>query len=525
MSVQATRVIERIACFEPATRARLGEVDVDTPDDVRAAVEASRRAQESWSKTSFATRRRVLQRILDHLLAHADELVDLVVRDSGKTYEHAILGEIWPVCEKLRWTIANGEKHLLPEKVSSGMLMHKRARIEFPPLGVIGVITPWNYPLQNVLGPAIPALMAGNGVVCKVSEQVAWSSTRIQGIFDEALIAEGISPQLVRLVNGYGQTGAALVSSGVDAVVFTGSVPNGRKVLAGSAETLTPVILELGGKDAMIVCEDADLDQAVHSALAGVYINAGQNCLSAERILVHESVADAFEARIIEAVSQFRCGPPTRDGNVDVGAIISPFQLDVIDDLVQRAVGEGAVAAVGGKRILEDVGQFYAPTVLTGLRPDMAIMQEETFGPVMSICRVSSDEEALEVANGTNFGLSSTVFTKSRKRAAWYADKLVAGSTLINDFGLTYMVQDLPFGGVRASGFGRLNGREGLRACCNIKAIVDDRVPLHQPTKVFPVGASDYETYRGAIRALYGQGLSAKARGATEILSTLRGRS
>lgn len=525
MSAVPETAHQRIPCSEPATRRPLGEIAVDSPEDVVAAVQAAREAQAVWAKTTFAQRRRVLQRILDQLLEHTDELVDVVVRDSGKTYEHAIMGEVWPVAEKLRWTIANGEKHLQPEKVSSGLLVHKRARIEFPPLGVIGVITPWNYPLQNVLGPAIPALMAGNGVVCKVSEQVAWSSTRIQGIFDEALTAEGIPPQLVRLVNGYAATGAALVGSGVDAIVFTGSVNNGRKVIEASAQNVTPVIMELGGKDAMIICDDANLDHAMHAALAGVYINAGQNCMSSERILVHEAVADAFEARIIETVRQLRCGPPSRDGNVDVGAIISPFQLDIIEELVNKAIAQGATAAVGGTRILQDQGQFFAPTVLTGVTPDMDIMREETFGPIMCICRVRDDDHAIEVANGTDFGLSSTVFSRDRERTQRYAREIVAGSTLINDFGLTYMVQDLPFGGVRTSGFGRLNGREGLRACCNIKAIVDDRVALNQPTKLFPVAPGDYETYRGAIRTIYGKGITSRSRGAKDLLSALTGRS
>ena len=221
-----------IVCTDPATGERLGEVPALAPEDVRAAVEEAREAQERWARTSFAERRAVLGHILDHVVDHAEELVDWIVRDAGKTRENAIV-EVWPVCEKLRHTMAKGERFLRPERVSSGFLVHKKARIEFHPLGVIGIIAPWNYPLQNVFGPAIQPLMAGNAVVIKVSEWTSWSAARFQRIFDEALTAAGQSPALVRILTGYGETGAALVQAGVDQIVFTGSVPNGREGAPG----------------------------------------------------------------------------------------------------------------------------------------------------------------------------------------------------------------------------------------------------------------------------------------------------
>jgi acyl-CoA reductase-like NAD-dependent aldehyde dehydrogenase len=507
-----------IPCYEPATRAPLGTVAVDGPDAVAAAIAAARVAQIAWAQRPLKARLAVLQDLLTHVLDHADALCEVVCRDAGKTREHAMMGEIWPVAEKLRWTIANAERHLADEPVSSGLVMHKSARIEYRPLGVVGVICPWNYPLQNVLGPVIPALAAGNGAVVKVSEWVAWSSARIQQIFDEVLTAHGVSTDLVRLVNGYGETGAALVSGGVDLVVFTGSVGNGRKVVAGSAATLVPVIAELGGKDAMIVCDDADLDQAVHSLLAGVFINAGQNCLSSERILVHDGIYDRFEAAVVTAVSALRVGPPLGPDPVDVGAIISPIQLDLIEDLVRRSVAAGARVLVGGARALPEVGQFFAPTVLAGVEPGMPIFEEETFGPVVALCRVRDDDHAVALANGTSFGLSSTVFSRDAARARRIGARLQAGSTLINDFGLTYMVQDLPFGGVKASGFGRLNGRAGLHGMCNVKAVVEDRLPMHQPTRLFPVGRADYGTYAAAIQTLYRPGVVGKLRAAAALV-------
>ncbi|MCA9619562.1 MAG: aldehyde dehydrogenase family protein [Myxococcales bacterium] len=509
-----------IPCFDPATLEPLGEVPVCPADQVAERVEKARMAQARWAKTSFSERREVLGKILDHVLAHADELCRVVVKDAGKTRENALLGEIWPVCEKLRHTIATGEKHLASETVGSGLFMHKKATIDYVPRGVVGIITPWNYPLQNILGPTIPALMAGNGVVVKVSEWTAWSASRFQRIFDEALSAVGVPTDLVQVINGYAETGAALVSSGVDLVIFTGSMANGRRIVAQSAETLTPVILELGGKDAFIVCDDAHVEQAVHAALAGVYIAAGQNCLAAERFFVMDRVYDAFEKRVVEAVAALRQGPPLRDEVVDVGALVSPAQLEVVEGLVKDAVEKGARVLVGGKRGDRD-GQFFQPTVLAGVTPEMAIMQEETFGPIMVLSRVKDEAEAIARANETQFGLGATVMTKSRARARRIKDALVCGNVSINDFGFTYMAMDLPFGGVAGSGFGRLNGRDGLRACTTQKAVLSDRFPLHFPSKLYPVGPKDYDLARGVIRTLYGRGVKAKLSGIGDLASTL----
>lgn len=500
-----------IECYEPATRKVLGSVQVTAPEALPGIIARARQAQGLWAKTSFDERRKVIGLILDHVLAHADELCEIISRDSGKTRHNAMLGEVWPVVAKARWTMANGEKHLLPETVSSGVFLHKKAQIEFAPLGVIGVIAPWNYPLQNILGPAIPALMAGNAVVVKVSEWVAWSSSRFQQIFDEAFKKAGYPVELVQIVNGYAKTGAALVSSGVDKIIFTGSMENGKRVLAQAAETLTPVVLELGGKDPLIVCDDAHLEQAVHAALTGCFINCGQNCLASERTLVFESVYDAFVASVVEQAQALRQGEPLSGPTVDLGAIVSPLQLDLIEAQVADAVRQGARLVVGGKRVLSDKGQYFAPTVLADVTPEMRIAQEETFGPIMLIMRVKDEADALRVANGTAFGLGATVLSKSRSRAKRISQALVAGNISVNDFGLTYMAMDLPFGGVRGSGFGRLNGREGIRACTNMKAVLSDRFPLHFPAKVFPVGDAAADMSREVIRVLYARSLGQRA--------------
>jgi acyl-CoA reductase-like NAD-dependent aldehyde dehydrogenase len=512
-----------IRCVDPATGDVLGEAPVASAEEVRDRVRRARAAQESWARASFGERRRVLARILDHLLDHTDELCDLIALDSGKTRENALLGEIWPSCEKLRHTIAHGERDLAPERVSPGLLVHKRARIEYHALGVIGVICPWNFPLQNVLGPTVPALMAGNAVVVKVSEWTSWSAPRIQRIFDEALTSAGYSTDLVQLVTGFGETGAALVNGGVDKIVFTGSMANGRRVMQQAAKTLTPVILELGGKDAMIVCDDASLDQAVHAALAGTFITSGQMCLASERLLVFDAIYNEFVDRLVAKASALTQGPPLSGHVVDVGAMTMPHQVDIVERLVNDAIARGARAVVGGKRGAGR-GQFFQPTVLVDVTPDMAIAREETFGPVACVLRVRDEDDAVRTANATEYGLGSTVFTRSARRGRRIAAQLVAGSTVVNDFGLSYMANALPFGGVRGSGFGRLNGREGIRAMCNAKSVLEDRFPLHRPVKLYPTKDGDYERRRATIQMLYRRGLAARATAAMDLVRRLLSR-
>ena len=506
-----------IVCRNPATGELLGEVPAMDAAEVRARLGRARLAQLAWAKTSFAQRREVLRCLLDLILDRKDELCRMIAAEAGKTLQNAIMGEIFPVCEKLRYTIKTGERDLRPERVSSGLLMHKKAAIEFHPLGVIGIISPWNFPFQNILGPTIPALFAGNAVLCKVSEWSSYSAQRVQAMFDEVLRRCGHSPDLVQLLTGYGDTGAALTRSGVDKIIFTGSVHNGRRVLEGSVENLTPVILELGGKDPLIVCDDADLEQAVAGALAGVFISSGQMCLAAERVYVMDGIYDRFVSAVVAEVQLLRQGDPLAgDGaSVDVGAMTMPGQVDIVERLVKDALAKGARALVGGQRG-QGPGQFFQPTVLVGLTHDMEILQHESFGPVMCILRCRDDEDAVRLANDSGFGLGSTVFSKDHGRARRIADRLVAGSTSMNDYGLCYMANALPFGGVKQSGFGRLNGREGLRACCNIKSVLSDRFPLHIPSKIYPVKRGDYEMVDAAVELLYRRanwdGLRARAR-------------
>ena len=491
-----------IECRNPATGALLGTVPAASSEEVDQAVARARQAQHQWGNSSFRQRRAVLQHMLDHILEHSDELVAAVVEDSGKSWENALLGEILTVCNKLRWLIRNGEKHLKSERVSAGMLMHKKARIEYRPLGVVACIVPWNYPFQNIFGSLIAPLMAGNAVIVKASEAVAWSTKRFQQITDEALTKAGFPTDTVQFLNGYGATGAALVQGRVDKILFIGSVPNGRRIIEGSAKHLTPVVMELGGKDPMIICDDAHLEHAVHSALGGCFINLGQNCIASERLIVQAGIYDAFVAEVSRIAGQMQQGIPTAPAAVDVGAMTSPLQVDIVDELVRDALAHGARAVVGGRRP-DGPGNFYPPTILVDVTPEMRITNEEVFGPVMLIMKVQDDDEAIALANSVDFALQSSILSGSTARAEAIADRLHAGGCCINDFGQCYLAQDLPFGGVKYSGYGRMNGRDGLRAYTNARAVLTDRFPFRIPPKLFPVKTGDYEKARASIHLLY----------------------
>lgn len=521
MSTPATATFpgarDRIECFNPATGEKLGTLPAASAADVAAVVERARAAQQAWAQSSFAQRRAVLGRMLDHILENTDELCAEIVRDSGKTFENALLGEIMPVCNKIRWVMKHGERHLKPERVPSGILMHKKARIEYRPLGVVACIVPWNYPFQNIFGSLVAPLMAGNAVIVKASEMVAWSTQRFQKILDEALTKEGFSPDTVQIINGFGETGAALVRSGVQMILFIGSVPNGRRIIEGSAQNLTPVIVELGGKDPLIVCDDADLELAVHSALGGCYINLGQNCIASERIIVQDGIYDAFVSEAGKLAGSLRQGVPDKPGMLDVGAMTSPLQVKIVDELVSDALANGARALVGGRRAVGG-GNYYPPTILVDVKPGMRIANEEVFGPVMLVMRVQDDDEAIRLANATSFGLQSSVFSRDRARAGRIATRLEAGATVINDFGLCYLNQDLPFGGVKHSGYGRMNGRDGLRAYTNAKAVLTDRFPFAVPPKLYPVNPGDYEKARSSIRLLFARRWRDKLRALLALL-------
>ena len=436
-----------------------------------------------WAKTTYAERRRVLRVMLDYIVTHQEEICSESVLDSGKTKIDAQFGEMLTTLEKLRWVLAEGEDALKPESRSSAnslMTMHKKAWVEFHPLGVLAVIAPWNYPFHNLFGHIVAGLFAGNAVVLKASEHTSWSSQYYQAICDAALEATGHSRDLVQIVTGFGETGAALVQADVDKIFFTGSGKVGKLVMRAAAERLTPVVMELGGKDPMILCEDCDFETVVHIAMRGTFQNCGQNCVGIERIYVLESLHDKFLAAVVDKVKALRQGAPLLE-DVDCGSMVMPGEIERIQSLVDDAVAKGAKIVCGGRRntsVAHKGGQYYEPTILTGVDHSMRITQEEVFGPIMVLMKAKNDADVVRLVNDCPFGLGSSVFSLDVARAERIASQIRAGMTNVNDFGINYLCQSLPFGGVKESGFDRFAGIEGLRGCCLMKSCTRDRVPF-----------------------------------------------
>jgi len=479
-------------------------------EEVRERIAKAAKAQREWAKSSFATRRKLLRVMQRFILEEQDTICRVSARDSGKPLVDAAFGEVLVTLEKIRWLCNEGERWLKPEKRSTGaMMFYKKARVEYHPVGVMGAIVPWNYPFHNVFNPLVANLFAGNALVVKVSEYASWSSQYYGRVIDAALDAVGAPRDLVQIITGYGEAGSALVTGGVQKVVFVGSTGIGRKVMEAAAKTLTPVVLELGGKDPFIVCADADLKQCVPMALRGAFQSCGQNCAGAERFYVHEKIHDKFLAKVLESARKLRQGWAL-SSSVDCGAMCMPKQAQYVQSLIDDAVARGATVHVGGKIELgAQGGQFYPPTVISGITHDMRIAREEVFGPVLAIVKTKSDEESISLANDCDFGLGSNVFTRSTRRAEKLGSQLEAGMTSINDFCSTYMAQSLPFGGVKESGFDRFAGIEGLRGCCVPKSVVVDRFPWLMKTNIppplcYPVADNAFAFCKALSRMFFG---------------------
>ena len=484
-----------IQCYDPSTHQYLGEVPAMTPKDVHEACERAAAAQKTWAQTSFAQRRLVLRTIQKYICHHIEDICRVSTRDSGKPKVDALLGEVLTTCEKIRCINAWGELWLRPSYRPTGpMMMHKTAWVEYVPLGVVAPIAPWNYPFHNFMNHIISGIFAGNAVVGKVSEHTSWSAQYFGRIVQQALAEHGHNPDLCQTITGYGDAGAALVSDPlVDKVIFTGSPGIGKKVMETASHSLKPVILELGGKDAMVVMDDCKLKDIVPWVMRGCFQNCGQNCVGIERVLVYELLYDQFCDAVKERVASLRQGVPLEtcgsDANIDCGSMVMDAQIDLIQALVDDAVKNGAKVLVGGKRRQGTNGQFYEPTVIAGVTPEMRIYQEELFGPVMTIVKVPKDDDAkcLEMVNNSNFGLGSSVYCGNQARGLALGKQIRSGMMCVNDFGSNYLVQSLPFGGVKESGFGRFAGIEGLQAMCLERSMLIDRIPGVRTTIPSPI--------------------------------------
>jgi succinate-semialdehyde dehydrogenase / glutarate-semialdehyde dehydrogenase len=492
-----------IECYNPATSKIIAEIAATTPDEIDAAVSAAREAFQAWRRLGVEQRCEYLLEARDLLLDHRKELLDLLVAETGKALIDA-QSELLTIFETIRFYTSKGPGLLADESVGLHLLKNKRVKIQYAPIGVVLNISPWNFPLDLSITPAIPALIAGNAVIIKPSEQTPLAVMRAVELMNEAGLPEG----LLQVLPGFGDVGAALCDK-ADAITFTGSVSTGRKVAKAAAENLIPCTLELGGKDPAIVLDDADIERAANGVVWGAFFNSGQVCMSIERVYVHEAVYDDFVERVVDKTRQLRQGVPW-DYEVDVGAMIDPNQKKIISDHISDAVDKGATVLTGGGPKEDVDGDFFEPTILVDVDHSMKIMRRETFGPVMPIMKVRSAFEAVQLANDTNFGLNSSVWTTDAGRARDLARQIEAGQVCINEVVASYVAIEAPYGGIKDSGIGRRKGADELRKFVHSKTVLEDILQLKSEPYWFPYGEAVGKGIDKAFGVLFRRGISKK---------------
>jgi acyl-CoA reductase-like NAD-dependent aldehyde dehydrogenase len=492
----------------PVENPATGEIIATVPDLDAAAVadlaKRGRAAQPTWEAYGFEGRGRVLLRMQKWVMDNADRIVRTIVSETGKTYEDAQLAEISYGGAAFGFWAKNAPEYLADERVktSAVFVKGKKLILRYRPLGLIGVIGPWNYPLTNSFGDCVPALAAGNSVILKPSEITPLTSL----LLAEGLRECGIPEDVFLVATGRGATGAALVEE-VDMIMFTGSTRTGRKVAEAAGKRLIPASLELGGKDPMIVLADADLERAANVATYYSMQNSGQTCISIERAYVEAPVYDEFVAKVTDKVRALRQGRPDGGpGTVEVGSMTFPPQVDLVEDHVNDALSKGARALTGGHRGAGD-GHFFEPTVLVEVDHSMKIMTEETFGPTLPIMKVRDADEAVRLANDSPYGLAGSVFSKDTAKGEKIARRVESGAVCVNDAIINFAALELPMGGVKASGLGSRHGAGGIRKYCNQQAIlVTPRLALKREPHFFPYTRGGTKRLGKALKLLYGRG-------------------
>ncbi|KRF34159.1 aldehyde dehydrogenase family protein [Nocardioides sp. Soil805] len=485
---------EKLESLDPATGDVVGVHLVDTPETVAAAVARAREAAAWWGGLGFDGRAEVLAQWRGVLTRRMAQLADVVHQETGKPHGDAQL-EIGLAIDHLAWIGSHAEKVLGRKRVSPGLLLaNQAASVEYLPLGVVGVIGPWNYPVFTPMGSIAYALGAGNAVVFKPSELTpgvgVWLADSLREVVPDH--------DLLQVVVGRGETGAALCRSGVDKIAFTGSTATAKRVMATCAETLTPVLIEAGGKDALLVDEDADVVAAADAAAWGAFSNAGQTCIGIERVYVHDRVHDRFVEELVRRAGTVHAGT---DADAKIGPMTMAGQVDVVRRHVEDALERGGRAVVGGADAVGD--RFVQPTVLVDVPEDCAAVREETFGPTVTVRRVRDMDEAVELANATRYGLGSAVF--SRTRGPELARRLRSGMTAVNSVISFAAVPGLPFGGVGDSGFGRIHGPDGLKEFTYAKAVTRVRFKPVLNLTTFDRTPEQDSTVAALLTALHGR--------------------
>jgi acyl-CoA reductase-like NAD-dependent aldehyde dehydrogenase len=492
-----------IEVHNPATGELIQSVHATTVDELRAMAERGRAAQPAWEALGFDGRGKILRRAQKWVTDNAERIAETLVKESGKTYEDALLAEVAYAANAFGFWAKHAPDYLGDEKVrtSNPFVLGRKLVVRYRPVGLVGVIGPWNYPLTNSFGDCIPAMAAGNAVILKPAEATPLTSL----LLAEGMAEVGLPEGVYQVAPGRGsEIGPELVDL-ADMIMFTGSTEVGKSIMARASDTLTPVSLELGGKDPMIVLADADVERAANAAAFYSMQNGGQTCISVERVYVEAPIYDDFVARVAQKVGALRQGVPTAVGTVEVGAMTIPSQVDTVSRHVEDAKKAGAKVLVGG-HARTDKGHYYEPTVLVDVDHSMSAMTEETFGPTLPIMKVADADEAVRLANDSPFGLAASVWSKDAGRAEEVARRVEAGAVCVNDAQINYLVLELPMGGWKTSGMGQRHGAPGIRKYTRQQSLLITRLAPKRDLHMFPYKPRTTNLLVKGIKLLYGRG-------------------
>jgi succinate-semialdehyde dehydrogenase/glutarate-semialdehyde dehydrogenase len=468
---EADEVIHSIDASSGRVAAEVRATPVEAVPKIMA---RARAAQREWAARSMESRCAALRKLRDAIYEHRDEITRVISLETGKPHVEAVFSELILALDTTDFLARRSPEWLRPERVPhhNVAVKAKTGWLQFEPHGVIAVISPWNYPFSIPISEIVPALIAGNAVLLKPSEL----TPQVGALIGEIAAAADLPGGILRVLQGGGALGAAIIEAKPDKVCFTGSVATGRRIAEACARLLIPTVLELGGKDAMIVLGDADLDIASSAAVWGAFTNCGQACLSVERIYVDARVAEQFTQMCVEKTGKLRLGPPS-DADAEVGPMIRPRQMEKVEEQLSDGIAKGAKILVGGRRRSDLGPSFFEPTVVANVNHSMQLMREETFGPVLAIAAVRSVDEAVDLANDSEFGLSASVWTGDSELGKAIASRLRAGSVMVNDVASYYGVCEAPHGGSGATGWGRAHSRLGLLEMVRVKYVDVDRMP------------------------------------------------
>lgn len=496
--VQAPEIVS----VNPATMEELGRFSVASATDINDAVALARAAQPAWAALSYRNRARYVLKARRALYDRQNEIINIISDETGKPAFEALATEVFPVADLMSHFASKTEKILRDERFTLAVFRNKRSMITYEPLGVVGIVSPWNFPFAIPMGEVVMALMAGNTVVLKPSEYTPLVADAIYRLMAAAGFPEGV----FQVAQGDGTTGAALVESAVDKIFFTGSVRTGRRIAESAARRLLPVVLELGGKDPMIVCEDAPFERTVKGAVWGAFANCGQVCASVERLYVVEPIAEKFISAVVDEVKRLRLGAPS-GCDTDIGPLVNANQLDLVTDHIADAVAKGARVLTGGRRREDLGGYFFEPTVLVDVDSTMKVMTEETFGPVLPIKVVRDEEEAIREANNSRYGLLASVWTSDNEKGRRLARRIEAGTVVINDAVYTHGAAQTPWFGIKESGLGTTHGKAGLFEFVRMKHINWDMLPMKSNFWWFPYTELWNTRFKTMMKVLYRWGL------------------